>query len=653
MRWLMFFLAMIIAVLTHAQRDSLLGIARSTNVDSTKVWALMEAGKLYLQSQPDSAVYFISQSLAAAEKTNFERGIAKCRINRAYAYNNLGRYKTSVADCQVAIPICRRLDMKKELVAAYNNMGNAWDFQGNRWQAIDAFSDALQAMEGANLPPNFPIVVRNNLARQYENLGLYQKSFDYGKQSYKEAVAMGDSALVASGLHIMAFAALSLGREAEALGYCRRVARIAREVEDPVLLVFALNNIAVMSYWEQPATAGKMMQEALTVAQGSGDLFGEIAALQGLARFSIWSRRFSQAEQYANNALEKAQQENMNDEVAACYLLLSDIALATGKTKSHFDLRRHFFYMSDTLTNNQLVHATQELETKYETAQKEQQIVSLQQEKELQQLRLRQKNGLIGGLTGAAVLMVVLAALAWINLQNRRKIFNQETRIQAQKIKELEQERQLSIADAVMQGQEKERSRLARDLHDGLGGMLSGIKQTLFAMKGNQILPETSAAALGLVVNDLDRSINELRHIARNMMPEALVRFGLNDALEDFCDHLQQSGELKIHFQSFGMEERLPQETEVVLFRIAQELLNNVVRHAQASNALVQLLRDKDRLSLTVEDDGKGFDATALSQVQGIGWVNIRSRVNYLGGELDVRSAPGEGCSVHIEMQLP
>ncbi|MBK8704160.1 MAG: sensor histidine kinase [Saprospiraceae bacterium] len=205
----------------------------------------------------------------------------------------------------------------------------------------------------------------------------------------------------------------------------------------------------------------------------------------------------------------------------------------------------------------------------------------------------------------------------------------------------------------MMQGQEKERSRLARDLHDGLGGMLSGIKQALFAMKGNQILPETSAAALSQVVSDLDRSINELRHIARNMMPEALVRFGLKDALEDFCDHLKQSGELKIHFQSFGMEERLPQETEVVLFRIAQELLNNVVRHAKASNSLVQLLRDKDRLSLTVEDDGKGFDAAALNQVQGIGWVNIRSRVNYLGGELDVRSAPGEGCSVHIEMQLP
>lgn len=635
-----------------AQRDSLLKLAGSTGSDTTKVWALMEAGKLYLQSQPDSAVYFISQSLTLAEKNGFERGIAKCRINRAYAYNNQGKYKSAVADCQVAIPVCRRFNMRKELVAAYNNMGNAWDYLGNRRQAIDAFSGALQAMEGADLPPHFPIVVRNNLARQYENLGLFQKAFDYGRQSYQEALSLGDSSMVASSLHMMAFAALSMRRETEALGYCRRVERIARETDDPVLLVFALNNIAVISYWDNPADAGAKMREALTIARKSGDLFGEIAALQGLARFAIWSKQFSQAGQYAAAALEKAQQEAMNDEVAACFLLLSDIALATGNTRKHYDHRRKYFYMSDTLSNNQLVHATQELETKYQTAQKEQQILALQQEKELQQLRLRQKNGLIGGLSGAALLLVFLAALAWANLQNRRKIFSQEIRIQEQKIKELEQERQLSIADAVMQGQEKERSRLARDLHDGLGGMLSGIKQAVFAMKGNQVLPETAAAALNQVVNDLDRSINELRHIARNMMPEALVRFGLKDALEDYCDHLQQNGGLKIHFQAFGMEERLPQEIEVVLFRIAQELLNNVVRHARASNALVQLLRDGNRLSLTVEDDGQGFDAAGLEKVQGVGWVNIRSRVFYLGGELDIRSTPNQGCSINIEIPL-
>jgi len=143
-----------------AKRDSFLNLAATAPTDTARVWALMEVGKLYTQPQPDTALLYFDQALVLAEKTSFERGIAKCRINRSAPYNKLGRYR----DCQVAIPICERLGMKKELVASYNNMGNAWDFLGNRWQAIEAFSKALRAMEGVVLPPHFPLVVRNNMS---------------------------------------------------------------------------------------------------------------------------------------------------------------------------------------------------------------------------------------------------------------------------------------------------------------------------------------------------------------------------------------------------------------------------------------------------------------------------------------------------------
>lgn len=171
-------------------------------------------------------------------------------------------------------------------------------------------------------------------------------------------------------------------------------------------------------------------------------------------------------------------------------------------------------------------------------------------------------------------------------------------------------------------------------------------------MKGNQVLTETSATSLNHVIADMDKSIGELRHIARNMMPEALVRFGLKDALEDYCDHSAQSTGLKVHFQSFGMEERLPQDVEVIVFRIAQELLNNVLKHANASQSIVQLIRDENRVNLTVEDDGKGMDTDQLDRVKGVGWMNIRSRVNYLAGRLDVHSMPGKGLSVGVEFDV-
>ncbi len=632
-----------------ARRDSLLRVARTTTTATARVWALMEAGKAISQTQADSALVYFGEALALAEKSSFERGIAKCRINRSVAFNNLGRYKETITDCQVAIPICERLGMKKELVATYNNLGNAWDYLGNRWQAIDAFSKALRAMEGVALPPHFPLTVRNNMARQYDDLLLFDKAFGYAQKSLEEALAFGDSLQVAIALHHMASSALGMGRKAEALGYCRRVERLARDADDPILLVFALNNIAVLTYDKQPDKAEKMMREALEISRKTGDLFGETAALESMARFSISKKEFPKAKKYALEGLENAQKEGMYDEIASCYLILSDVSLGEGQIADYLHYRQLYKDIGDTLASNNLVHATQDLETKYETEKKEQQIVSLERERELQQLRLRQKNGLVWGFAGLSALLLLAGFLTVRNLRHRRRLAEQALKIQEQQITQLKQEQQLSVADAVLRSQEDERSRLARDLHDGLGGMLSGVKQALNGMKGNQILSETGAAALGQVIDDLDRSIGELRHIARNMMPEALVRFGLKDALRDYCDHLRINSSLEVHYQAFGLEIRLPQQTEVILFRIAQELLNNIVKHAEATQVLVQLMETDGRISLTVEDNGKGFDPEKLKQAPGVGWLNIQSRVEYLGGTLDLRTEQGKGTSVSVE----
>lgn len=638
---------------TPAKRDSLLLLARTAPSDTARVWALMEVGKLYLNTQADTAELHLSRALVLAERIGFDRGIAKCRINRAFAFNNLSQYHASIADCQTAIPICERHGMKKELVAGYNNMGNAWDFLGNRWMAIETFSKALRAMEGVPLPPNFPLTVRNNIARQYQDLRLFDKAFEYGKKSLDEAEALGDSIEVAAALQIMAFSAFSLGHETEAFGYCRRIEQIARAQGAMLLLGFALNNIAALTQEQNPAEAKRLFQEALDVARQSGDLFGEISTLKGMARLSIYGKNFVAAKNYADEALRKAQAADMDDETAQCALIRSDLALLDGDIGLFRQYRQLYADMRDTLANNTLVHATQDLETKYETEKKEQQISQLEREAEIKNLRLRQKNGLIWGLAALTALLLVIGGLAIRNLRNRRRLAEQSLQLQQQQIIQLKQEQQLSVADAVVRGQEEERSRLARDLHDGLGGMLSGVKQSLNGMKGNQILSETAAVGLTQVINDLDRSIGELRHIARNMMPEALVRFGLRDALQDYCDHVQLTSQLKVNFQTFGFDgERLPQQTEVILFRIAQELLNNIVKHAAATTVLVQLLRDGNRLNLTVEDDGKGFDPLQLEKAPGVGWLNIRSRVNYLQGSLDLRAAPGQGASVSIQCPI-
>jgi two-component system, NarL family, sensor kinase len=151
----------------------------------------------------------------------------------------------------------------------------------------------------------------------------------------------------------------------------------------------------------------------------------------------------------------------------------------------------------------------------------------------------------------------------------------------------------------------------------------------------------------------LDSSIKEMRRVAHNMMPEALVRFGLCTALKDFCNDINQSGALKVNYQCIGLEGySLDQTVSITLYRIVQELINNTMKHAQAKSAIVQVTKVNDQLSITVEDDGKGFDTSILKENMGIGWMNIQNRVDFLKGKLDITSRESEGTSVQIELNL-
>ncbi len=170
-------------------------------------------------------------------------------------------------------------------------------------------------------------------------------------------------------------------------------------------------------------------------------------------------------------------------------------------------------------------------------------------------------------------------------------------------------------------------------------------------MKGNLIMTPDNAQAFERSMDMLDSSIKEMRRVAHNMMPEALVKFGLDTALKDLCSDTQQSGALEVRYQSISMENaNVDQTTAITIYRIIQELINNVMKHAGARTAIVQVSKTNGAINITVEDDGKGFDSSMLDKSRGIGWSNIQSRVEFLKGKLDVQSAPGKGTSVHIEL---
>jgi signal transduction histidine kinase len=171
-------------------------------------------------------------------------------------------------------------------------------------------------------------------------------------------------------------------------------------------------------------------------------------------------------------------------------------------------------------------------------------------------------------------------------------------------------------------------------------------------MKDNLFITPDNMAVFERSLDMIDASIKELRRVAHNMMPEMLTKFGLDEAVKEYCNTINATRLVEVQYQSLGMEERLDKSVEIIIYRIIQELLNNILKHAGATRAFVQLIRENNRLNILVEDNGKGFDTALLEMSKGAGWVNIRSRVEYLKGQLDIHSEPGKGTLVNIEFKL-
>jgi signal transduction histidine kinase len=239
-----------------------------------------------------------------------------------------------------------------------------------------------------------------------------------------------------------------------------------------------------------------------------------------------------------------------------------------------------------------------------------------------------------------AVFLLILVVLLFL-----QRLINQKKRFAEQQVAQLEQQQQLIATRAVLDGETTERARLARDLHDGLGGMLSAVKFNLHDMKQGTTLEPDDVARFDKAMGMLDESINELRRVAHNMMPESLSRYGLKTALDDFCSSVSN-----VHFHYFGSEIRLDRSLEIVLYRTILELVNNAIKHSGAENIHVQIIQEPDRIALNVQDDGKGFD-THL-ETGGTGLKNIRNRVESFNGSFEVYSKPGTGTEITAEFEL-
>lgn len=607
--------------------------------DTITVGQYYTYGEQYELSNPDSARYYYQKGLELAKKLNWQKGIATYAGYEIVLLNNEGRYKEALNLTQEALRTLQEGNgTPRDLSVGYINVANEWQYLGDLNAATSFYLKAAEIAQTIQ-DKNLQRVCYNNLASLFVELKDIDKLVLYAQKGLTIAEALKLDYPRASSMINLAVGLLEKGQTQKAFTLYDSVNAIAERLNDPVLRADALQGKAEVLFREGiTSKAIDMWQQLESYAQQQQLPAYAMLASAGLASALQKEGRLQQATVWIELAIKQADSLQALLEMKTFYQKAAELYAQTGNYNTAYQKMLRYQQLQDTLLNQNRQSDIRLAEAKFQSEEKEKLLV-------LQQQRLHNQRIQLWLL--AVLLLLLLSTGALLH-----RYYKQKRTLQQQKIEELEKEKQLLASQALLRGQEEERSRLAKDLHDGLGGMLSGIKLTLGTMKGNMIVSGDNAKLLTGALSRLDETIAEMRRVAHSMMPEALINLGLGQALLDYCEGLREASGIEISYQQIGLDERLPTEVEITIYRIVQELLNNVVKHAGAKAVLVQLSLHDGNLHITVEDDGVGFDVQEKAAWTSAGLKNIQSRTNYLKGSLDIQSKPGEGTSVFIEIPV-
>ena len=580
----------------------------------------------------DKAILYGNKAIALAKKINFPASTAQAYNDLGIIYYDKENYDTAIQLYQKAMDIRLQLHDGLGVAKLYNKIGVVYQREGQFEKAEDAQLKALALFQKSN--NDFGVSYSlNNIGILNQNMGRYDEAIKYQQQSIALKEKIGDKIGLAGSYVNMGNIYFIKKDYAQTKSYYEKGVDISRQIGNKEYLSNALNNIG--NFYKKTndySSALKAVNESFSIRQSLGDTKGMVSCLNNKADIFSAEKKYDSAEVTLKQALQKGLTAvNCKPEVSQLYLSFAKLYEEENKAPQALDMYKQYIDTKDSLFTEGLSANFAGQEVKYKTLEKEKQIQE-------QLFQISKRNYYIAGISGLLVLGGLLGYSGY-----RRYRLKQQAKLQAEIVKQ-----QDLATKAVISAEETERKRIAGDLHDGVGQMMSAAKMNLSAIESE--IPFISAEQkirFDKVVALIDDSCNEVRAVSHNMMPNALLKSGLALAVREFIDKIDENV-IQISLHAEGLNEKIDSNIETVLYRVIQECVNNVIKHAGAHRLDISLVHDKDGINAVIEDNGKGFDSRNRANFEGIGLKNIQSRINYLKGTVEWDSMPGKGTVVAI-----
>ena len=607
---------------------------------------------------------------------------------RAVLHSNLSfEYRLSSVDSMMtharrSLDYAQKLKIDELLAGSYNSIGLAYQAQGENETALEWFEKMLNS-PFTRKDSVLLSIAHNNLGISHKNLGQYDKSIDHYLMGLSIDNVLNDSGAIALKHLNIAQVYKMIGNYETSLQHDSLALEIFTRLNDTIRLPLVYNNLAITHFFlgnADQSIAG--FEKAYQINLKNGNIPETARNLNNIG--IVWRNlnnyaralensikalelrktigdRFAIAESYMNVGNDYALLKNM--EMALLYFdstevmlnelkrpqFEADFLLAKAKAyelNSQFDealtFTRKHYQLRDSIVNERNKNHISELMIRFETEKKDrelldQQLTIAEKEKALKVKNLQASMYLMG------LFISLLILTGGIIIYRQRK-----KRIEAQ-YENWQKNKKIDNLKFLIAGEEKERTRISRELHDGINGSLAAVKMLT---QSHQFSKEEILAKTAEMIDQISDEIRELSH---NLMPASLKRFGLITTLNDFLDKIRRGDTLDITLNYFGDFSRLSDHDKLMVYRIVQELVKNVLKHSQATECIVQLVSGEDIVSVTVEDNGKGFiseKGPMEIDESGIGLRNVKSRIDMMDGKLDILSDQKSGTSIHIEIPI-
>jgi signal transduction histidine kinase len=626
----------------NSKIDSLTNLNRSLTGEE-KVNNLIDISREYLILRDSTGIPFALEALNIAKELGFTEGVGKAYLFLGLLYENVNRLK-SIEYYIISSDTLTSLNHKWSGFG-YENASRLYLNRGWFPEALNVSLKALKAYELANDSLQLTKAT-SNIGFINERIGNHYENIQWQNKALKIAPLINDSSLTGLIYGRIGISYDEMGQYDSAHYYNKKAVDIFYTLNDDYYLQQWLSNIGNTylkqgDYIKAEEYINRARKRLITEAE-------DVNILLNLSRVYLKTKKYQLAISKIDSAIYKAKKLHQNRWLVDAYYIKYEIYNESGNTSSALEYFKKYSFLQDSLLNYEKSEQIAQMKVRYETNQKEKELIiekANNEKLELDHTRIEialiNRNRWIYIIISLSII-IILAGLFLFQRSKRKS--------QAEKDASLIKEREKGI-QAAFNAQEEERQRIAKDLHDGVGQQISAIKmfQENLSNRVKEKQPE-----LGEMLDRINKLIGEtgkeVRNISHHMMPKTLTDMGLVAALEDLLENTFASSEIQYTFDKFGIEERLPFQVELVLFRIAQELFNNIIKHSGANKVDVQVMKMDQHCVLIVQDNGRGFKSDSKSD--GIGLMNINNRLNTINGDFDINSESDGGTTATIRIAL-